>query len=98
MKLRDLAAEPQLIEITLDDTDTVERYGEPVVFYTWDRQSIDTFVKLAAVGENNVGEMMSTVKTLILDESAQPIIQGSTTLPTGLLLKAITAVVERVGK
>ena len=45
MKLAELAAEPKLIPITLDDADIVEKYGEPLEFWIWDRQPIDSFNK-----------------------------------------------------
>ena len=47
MKLSQLTAKPQLIEISLDDEATIKEFGEPVTFSTWDRQNMDTFMKLA---------------------------------------------------
>lgn len=98
MKLSQIAAEPTLVEITLDDVETVKTYGEPLVFYTWDRQPMDVFMRLANVDNKNIGELINIVKTLILDEDGKPVINDKNMLPTNLLMKAITKVTEQLGK
>ena len=47
MKLSQLTAKPQLIQIVIDDEETVTEFGEQLEFYTWDRQPMDVFMKLA---------------------------------------------------
>jgi len=47
MKLTELAKEPQLTKIVLDDQSLVERYNDPIEFWVDDRVDMTTFMKLA---------------------------------------------------
>lgn len=98
MKLSQLSAKPKLTKLVLDDEATVKEYGEAVEFYTWDRQPIDTFLKLANIDASNQGDMILAVKDLIMDEEGKPVISGDNTIPMNLLLRVITKVVETLGK
>jgi hypothetical protein len=53
MKLAELAKKPQLIKVTITDEDIVTEFGEALEFWTWDRQPMDTFLKLASVDQAN---------------------------------------------
>lgn len=97
MKLSQIAAAPKLIELTLDDQETLTQYGEAVTFWTWDRQPLDVFTRLASAGDNTE-QMIATVKNLILDDSGQPIMVNDVTLPTGVLIRAVTKITELLGK
>jgi hypothetical protein len=98
MKLSQIAAKPKLIVFSLDDEDTVKEYGEPVEFYSWDRQPLDIFMRLANADQQNLVEMITLVKTLILDEEGKEIIKDENMLPSNLLIKVIAKVVETLGK
>jgi hypothetical protein len=98
MKLSQLAAKPQLIKLVLEDEDTVKDFGEAVEFWTWDRQPLDTFMKLANSNSENVGSMIEVVREMILDEAGRPIIAKDNMLPSTLLIKAIAKIVETLGK
>lgn len=100
MKLSQLAAKPKLIKLTLEDEDVVKEYGEPLEFWTWDRQPLDVFMQLASStqGKNNAVEMIGIVRTLILDEDGKEVITGDKMLPSSILLKVIGIVVEALGK
>lgn len=98
MKLSALAAKPQLIELTLDDADTIASYGEPLTFHTWDRQPLEVFMKLASVTQDSAASVIDIVRTLILNEDGKQIIQGEVMLPTDTLMGAIGKIVELLGK
>jgi hypothetical protein len=98
MKLSQIAAKPKLIVFSLDDEATVKEYGEPVEFYSWDRQPLDIFMRLANADQQNLVEMITLVKTLILDEEGKEIIKDDNMLPSNLLIKVIAKVVETLGK
>ena len=98
MKLSELAKKPQLVKVTIDDADIVTDFGEPLEFWTWDRQPMDTFLKLASLDQNNTATVIEAVRGLVLDESGTPVITGENTLPTKVLMRVITAVVESLGK
>ena len=51
----------------------------------------------ASDGEANYAVLFDVVKDLILDENGVPVISDSETLPTGVLLAAIMAVVGKLG-
>jgi hypothetical protein len=98
MKLSQITSEPKLIEIVIDDKDTVKQYGEPLTFYTYDRQPMDVFMRLANVDQKNTGDLINIVKTLILDEAGKQILTDTNMLPTSVLMKAIAKVTEQLGK
>lgn len=98
MKINQLAAKPQLIKITLDSNDVISRHGEAVEFWTWDRQPLDVFMKLANIQNGENGEIVNIVKTLILDDEGNQVITGDTTLPTDILVAAIGEITTLLGK
>jgi hypothetical protein len=98
MKLAQLAAKPQLIKIELDDTEIVTEFGEALEFWTWDRQPLETFMKLANSKENDTLGMIEIVRTLILDETGKEIITKDVMLPSHVLIRVIAKIVETLGK
>jgi hypothetical protein len=100
MKLSQLAAKPQLTKLEITDEAIVAEYGagEPIEFYTWDRQPLNVFMALAAnQGEDPAG-MIDVVRKLILDEKGNEIVTKDNSLPSPVLMRAIAMIVERLGK
>lgn len=98
MQLSQIAAKPQLIKMILDDEDTVKEFGEPVEFYTWDRQPMDVFMQLANVSNKDPQIMIGIIRTLILDEAGKEIITKDAMLPSNVLLRVVARVVDLLGK
>jgi len=98
MNLKDLAAKPQLIKITIDDEDIVKEYGEPLDFWTWDRQPMDVFLKIAGSQGKDYGVILETVKNLVLDESGQPLMVDDVSLPGPVLMQVINKIIDILGK
>jgi hypothetical protein len=98
MKLSQLTSKPQLIDVHIDDEDTIKEFGEAIQFWTWDRQPMDVFMKLAGSGTNDTANIISIVRTLILDEKGKEILKDDEMLPTHVLMKAIAKVTELLGK
>ena len=98
MKLSQLAGKPQLIEVIIDDADIVEEFGETIEFWTWDRQPMDMFLRLAAVDATNYASILDAVKALVLDEQGKPVLDGENSLPTKVMMRVITKVIEGLGK
>ena len=98
MKLSQLTAKPQLIEVTLDDEAIITEFGESITFYTWDRQPMDVFMKLANSSGNDTMGIIGIVRTLILDEKGKEVLKDDAMLPTHILMKAIAKVTELLGK
>ena len=98
MKLKDLASKPKLIQVILDDEDTVASYGESLEFYTYDRQPIQTFMKLASTQGTDNEAMLELVRKMILDEEGKEIITEEVSIPGPVLMRAITKIVATLGK
>lgn len=98
MKLSQLAAKPQLISVALDDEDTIKEFGEPLEFYTWDRQPLDIFMQLAVAQSQDPKEMLEIVRKLLLDESGKQILVDGVMLPTSVLIRAIAKLTDALGK
>lgn len=104
MKLSEITKKPQLIEVLIDDEETVKEFGEALTFHTWDRQPMDVFIKLANLASNienqnpNIGDMIGVAKSLILDEKGKEIIKDGTMMPTNILIKVVQKVTESLGK
>lgn len=98
MKINQIASKPQLIMVTLNDDATIQELGEPLDFWTWDRQPLDKFMKLASIKNDKPEEIIAVVKTLILDENGKEVITGDVMIPTQILIRIIQKVVETLGK
>ena len=98
MKLSALTAKPQLIEVSIDDEDTIKEFGEAITFYTYDRQPMDVFMKLAGSTGQDTQTIVEIVRTLILDEKGKELLTNDQMLPTNILMKAIAKVTDLLGK
>jgi len=98
MKLSSLAKKPELIKVTIDDEDTVAQYGEPLEFYTMDRQPMETFLKFAAGDRQDFSQMADLLKEMVLDEDANPVIKDGLILPSKVMISAFSKLAEQLGK
>jgi len=99
MRLSQIAAEPKLIEVSIDDEEIIKEYEEPLTFCTWDRQPMDVFTRMANLSESNdISGLLDIVRTLVLDEDGKEILTKESTLPTSILMKVIQKVTEHLGK
>jgi hypothetical protein len=99
MKLSQIAAKPKLIEVSVDDEDIIKEYAEPLTFFTWDRQPMDVFTRMANLSESSdIAGLLDIVRTLVLDEDGKEILTKESTLPTSVLMKVISKVTEHLGK
>jgi hypothetical protein len=98
IKLTQLTKKPQLIKITVEDAAIVEKYGDAVEFWIYDRQPIEQFIKMATLQPDNVADVINIVNSLILDEAGEPVIKDGNTIPPDLMMAVVNQVVERLGK
>lgn len=98
MKLNALVSKPQLIKCSLDDEDTIKKFGEPLEWFIWDRQPMATFLKLATDNSSSNEQIVNLMKDMILDEEGKPMLIDDATLPTGILMKVMTKMTETLGK
>jgi len=97
-KLSELAGKPSLTSIVIDDKDIVEKYGEELEFFVYDKLPISTYSKLASLDTKDAGQLYSTVKDLVLDEHGVPVVDEEKTLPMDIMNAAIMKVTESLGK
>lgn len=100
MNIKELATEPQLIKVVLDDEDIVTDFGEPLEFYAWDKQPIERFLQFAGkkVTEDNLDAVISFAKEMILDENGERVLKDNLILPASVMSRCITAVMSQLGK
>lgn len=98
MKLTQLAAKPQLVKFEIVDEEILSEFGEAIEFWSWDRQPLDTFMKLANGNSQDLSQMLNIVRTLILDEDGKEILSEENMLPSNVLVKVIAKIVETLGK
>ena len=100
MKLQELATKPQLIKIEIDDESVVEKYGETLEFYVWDRQPIENFIKFAGktITEEMIPDLVKFCETMILDEKGKQVLKGDVVLPNTVMALCLTKTLETLGK
>jgi hypothetical protein len=97
MKITELSKAPELIKLVIDDKETLETYGEPLEFYTYDRAPLDTFLKLSNSLEKNQAECIKILKTLILTEEGKPVVSGKEELPIKVMVQAMAKIMDKLG-
>jgi hypothetical protein len=98
MKLAELSQKPQLLSVMIDREDLVEKYGEELEFFVYDRQPLDVFSKLANADKGDLGGTTMLLKDLILTEEGVPVMQDDHILPMDVMIEAIKLIGERLGK
>ncbi len=98
MKLAELSQKPQLIQILIDNEKIVEKYGEELEFYIYDRQPLDIFSKLANANKEDVAGATLLLKDLILNEDGSKVIDEDRVLPMDVMIEAVKLIGDRLGK
>jgi hypothetical protein len=98
MQLEQLAVQPKLTKITISEPKIVEKYGEELEFYVYDRQKLDVFAKMASVTEENAMQYSTLLTDLILNEKGEPVMSDDKVLPIDVLTEAIKLIGEMLGK
>lgn len=99
MNIKDFASKPQLVELILDDKDLVERYGEPITFYTYNIVRMSTYFDFFNARSNNeFGNLDKIMKGLILDAQGNRVLSDDEDLPIDIAAAAINKIGEILGK
>ena len=98
MQLEQLAQERKLIKLTIDAESIVEKYGEPLDFWVWDRQSLDTFAKMSVITEDNALQYTDLLTGMILNEQGEPVMKDNKILPIDVITESIKLVGDTLGK
>jgi hypothetical protein len=97
MKLQELAVKPKLIKVLIDDAPTVEKYGEAIEFWMYDRSDLEVYFELANVDTNNIPHLSKIVAKLVLDEKGTPIMSNGVVFPIDISVKIIEVAVQALG-
>lgn len=100
MKLENLATQPKLVKVLLDDEDIVKEYEEPIEFWVYDKQPLEKFVRFANAkpGNEDFPELLEFCKAMILNESGNPVLDDGKVLPTKIMMGCLNKVVQQLGK
>lgn len=97
MKLAELSKEPQLIKITVDKKELVEKYGDEIEFFIYDRQPLDIFTRLANSDKDMTG-VTELIQEMILDEKGEKIVSEGKILPLDVLMECVSLISNKLGK
>jgi hypothetical protein len=99
MKLSELSKKPALIKLTIDNEDMVEKYGEALDFYMYDRQPLHVFSKIANSSKSeDIGEYLEILMDTILNEDGSPVMDQDNLLPLDLMTESMRLIGEHLGK
>ncbi len=98
MNLTELASEPKLIKLTIDKPEIVEKYGEELEFYVYDRQPLDVFTKLGVSTTENAMQFTEMLSEMILDVDGNPVMENGKVLPIDIVTEAVTLIGNMLGK
>lgn len=93
MQLSDI----RLTEIILDDPIVIKYFGEPVTFYIRPDQNITTYFSVYQYQEKGItNELMSVIKTIILNQDGSQLLNESETLPTIIVPYIVRKITEHL--
>ena len=81
MQLEQLAVQPKLTKLTISEPKIVEKYGEELEFYVYDRQKLDVFAKMASITEDNAMQYSTLLTDLILNDKGEPVMSEDKIYP-----------------
>jgi hypothetical protein len=99
MNLESLLSEPQLVEIKITKPEIVEKHGEEIVFYIYDRQDMETYMQLSKLsGEGGLAEVSEVTKKLVRNKKGELILTGKSQLPPDIMMAVIEMAVTKLGE
>lgn len=93
-----LASKPQLIKLTIDQESIVEKYGDILEFWIYDRQNIEDFIRMATATQEDQYGMIKMISTMIMTEDGNPALKDDETLPNDVMMAVINEVITQLGK
>ena len=99
MKIDQLAAKPKLVEISLNDEEIVEAYGEPITFWMKDHLDLGTYFDFYKFQQDSTSDqLMKTLRKIILNEEGKPAIDSDSVLPVDITLAVMMKINDNLGK
>lgn len=99
MNIAEFKIKPKLIEVTIDDSEIVEKYGDSINFFMYDHLDLTTYFKFfKAQGEGNTDELLKIVKKVILDDKGKEVMNQDYELPVDIFTNAVVKITDHLGK
>lgn len=99
MNITEYSLTSELIEIKLDSDEIIEKYNEPIIFYTQSHPKLTTYFNFFEARVNSDYDRLEDImKTIILNENGKPALKSDETLPADIFTAAILAVGDILGK
>jgi len=99
MKLAELSKKPQLVKLTINNPALVEKYGEELDFYMYDRQPLHVFSQIAQSSKtDDIGQYLQLLLETIKNEDGSPVMTEEQLLPLDLMTEAMRLIGEHLGK
>lgn len=97
--IKDFAKKPQLIQVTIDNPEIVEAYGEPIDFWMMDYVDLSTYFGFfKAQGDNDGDSVNILLRKIILNQEGKPALADDEALPVDITVAALTKINEILGK
>ena len=97
MNLKELAKKPQLVKVELSDAAIVEKYGDVIDFYMYDRYEMDTYLKLMNNDDQDFAGLSTVIKSMVMEQDGKPIFTDGEIIPPDVLTKMVEEVISRLG-
>lgn len=99
MNIENAVRKPTLTEITLDDQDIIDVYGESVTFWMNDYLDIVTYFDFFKSQANNDGEKLNAIiRKIIRNKEGKLVLSEEDSLPIDLTVAALIKINEILGK
>lgn len=99
MNIKKYASVPQLIEIVLDSQELLDRYEEPITFYTYDIVPMTTYFEFFNARSNNeFVQLDKMMKNMILDKDGKRVLADDEDLPIDIAAAVINKLGDILGK
>ena len=99
MNIKKFASVPKLIEIVIKDENILEKYGEPITFYTYDFIPLETYFGFYDAKSNNEFATLSKLmRGMILNDKGEKVLADNEDLPLDIAAACINKLGELLGK
>jgi hypothetical protein len=96
--LKSLSSKPKLVQLIIDDEDTIRDYGEAVEFWTYDRQPLHTYLEISQTFGKDPVKTEALLSGLLFEEDGTKSFNEGEMPDANLMAKALTKVMEKLGK
>lgn len=99
MDIKALATKPRLEQLTIDDKDIVDRYGESITFWIMDQMDVSTYFNFYKLQQGEDSTLLNELlRKLILNDKGRPVLAEEEIFPVDITLSILVKINEFLGK